>query len=117
MCRGGISLWVFALLPTPSTANADPVIRFTCAMACPILRRLWLFTATAAALLGATVQAADQGGDKNRFLFPTKNSTFHYLDTVNVAYTTDYDEPWLYLYCWDANDARQGKYTLFVSDK
>ena len=86
-------------------------------MARLVLHQLRLCAVIATVLLGQAVRAADQIDGNNKFLYPPKNSTFHYLDTVNVAYITDYDEPWLYLYCWDANDARQGNSSVFIANQ
>ncbi|KAH8900761.1 hypothetical protein GQ53DRAFT_757733 [Thozetella sp. PMI_491] len=61
-------------------------------------------TTFAAGLLARAALAQDA----NQILYPdVADLTFHYLDTVNVAYSTDYAEPWLYLWCWDQNNARQ----------
>ena len=86
-------------------------------MARLVLHQLWLCAAIAVVLLGKVVRAADEADDDNKFLYPPKNSTFHYLDTINVAFKTDYDEPWLYLYCWDSNDARQGNSSVFIANQ
>ncbi|KAI1850584.1 hypothetical protein JX266_003866 [Neoarthrinium moseri] len=67
-----------------------------------------LATVLAALLLSAgAAQAASDDGN-NKILYPdAANLTFNYLDTVNVAYATDYDTPWLYLWCRDASGNRQ----------
>ncbi|KAH8660337.1 hypothetical protein BX600DRAFT_513949 [Xylariales sp. PMI_506] len=66
---------------------------------------------TAAALAGFfladSIHAQLVDGD-NKILYPSATGlTFNYLDTVDVALTTDYTTPYLYLFCWDDNDALQ----------
>lgn len=38
------------------------------------------------------------------FLYPTENLTFHYMDTVNVTYTSDFPTPQLWVFCTNSSD-------------
>lgn len=65
--------------------------------------------AVAAGLLAGAVQAQQDDGN-NTILYPdSANLTYNYLDTVDVALTTDYDTPYLYWFCWDSSGVLQGK--------
>lgn len=47
--------------------------------------------------------------DENRILYPdAANLTFHYKDTIDVSFATNYETPWMYLYCRDSAGSRQG---------
>lgn len=37
------------------------------------------------------------------FLFPTQGATLHYNDYVQVQYTSEFSEPWLYTFCRTAS--------------
>ncbi|KAK9778390.1 hypothetical protein SCAR479_04792 [Seiridium cardinale] len=56
----------------------------------------------------AHVARGQQVDGNNEILYPDATGlTYSYLDTLDVALTTDYDTPYLYLYCWDASGDRQ----------
>ncbi|KAK6069143.1 transmembrane alpha-helix domain-containing protein [Seiridium cupressi] len=56
----------------------------------------------------ARVARGQQVDGNNEILYPDATGlTYNYLDTLDVALTTDYDTPYLYLYCWDASGDRQ----------
>lgn len=64
----------------------------------------------AAGFFAHAVQAQEEDGE-NKILYPDASGlTYNYLDTVDVALTTNYETPFLYLFCWDANGLRQGKW-------
>jgi hypothetical protein len=57
----------------------------------------------------AVVLAQRQDG-ANKIVYPDViNQSFHYMDTVNVAFETDYATPWLYLFCNQSSGLLQGK--------
>lgn len=69
-------------------------------------RRRRLLAILPAIWLAQGVLAAD---DENEITYPDiSNLTFHYLDTIDVSYTTNYDTPWIYLWCLDSAGSRQG---------
>ncbi|KAK9417785.1 hypothetical protein SUNI508_01542 [Seiridium unicorne] len=56
----------------------------------------------------ARVARGQQVDGNNEILYPDATGlTYNYLDTLDVALTTNYDTPYLYLYCWDASGDRQ----------
>jgi hypothetical protein len=64
-----------------------------------------------AALLLLLVPAfAQRVDDANKILYPDVTGlTFHYMDTVNVAFETDYSTPWMYIFCNLSNGALEGR--------
>jgi hypothetical protein len=65
--------------------------------------------ALTAALLPGAVQAQLVDGD-NKVLYPASTGlTFNYMDTIDVALSTDYATPYVYLFCWDASGTLQGE--------
>ncbi|KAB8296949.1 hypothetical protein EYC80_002357 [Monilinia laxa] len=42
------------------------------------------------------------------FLYPTENLTFHYLDTIDVTYTSPFPKPQLWIFCQNATDVTSG---------
>jgi hypothetical protein len=54
-----------------------------------------LLTTTATALLAGVALAAD----KNAITYPDSSLSLHLGDTVVVSYTTDYETPWMYIFC------------------
>ncbi|KAG4030418.1 hypothetical protein MFRU_012g01520 [Monilinia fructicola] len=45
------------------------------------------------------------------FLYPTEDLTFHYLDTINVTYTSPFPTPQLWIFCQNATDVTSGLIT------
>lgn len=59
--------------------------------------------------LSATVLAQREDG-ANEIVYPNEvNQSFHYLDTVDVAFETDYANPWMYVFCNQSSGLLQGK--------
>jgi hypothetical protein len=49
-----------------------------------------------------------QVDDDNKILYPdVANLSFNLFDTVDVAITTNYGTPWLFLWCYDSSGTRQ----------
>ena len=62
--------------------------------------------------IGAILPRA-KDDDENSIIYPdVANLTFHYLDTIDVSFTTNYETPWMYLYCRDSAGSRQGTASL-----
>lgn len=51
-----------------------------------------------APLLATALAQREDGA--NKITYPNVvNQTFNYMDTVDVTFETDYDTPWLYIFC------------------
>jgi hypothetical protein len=68
------------------------------------------FAAAAWALQAFLATAIAQRSDgANQIFFPSSgDQVFNYMDTVNVAYKTTYQNPWMYLFC-QSDDSLEGK--------
>lgn len=49
------------------------------------------------------------------FLFPTQGATLHYNDYVQVQYTSEFSEPWLYTFCRTASGSVSRKSSLSLA--
>ena len=51
------------------------------------------------------------------FLFPTQGATLHYNDYVQVQYTSEFSDPWLYTFCRAASGSvsRESSLSLATS--
>lgn len=49
------------------------------------------------------------------FLFPTQGATLHYNDYVQVQYTSEFSEPWLYTFCRAASGSVSRKSSLSLA--
>lgn len=49
------------------------------------------------------------------FLFPTQGATLHYNDYVQVQYTSEFSEPWLYTFCRAASGSVSRKFGLSLA--
>lgn len=50
------------------------------------------------------------------FVFPTENDTLHYNDFVQVQYTSNFTDPWLYAFCSAADGTVLGKLAALMFD-
>lgn len=79
-----------------------------------IYQRLPFVAILMTGLVTSVVLAQDTN---NRILYPAiANLTFNYLDTVDVAFVTNYTSPWLYHFCFDFNGLRQREYLTIIKE-
>lgn len=48
-------------------------------------------------------------------LFPTQGATLHYNDYVQVQYTSEFSDPWLYTFCRAASGSVSRKFSLSLA--